>query len=91
MSYMTVCRWVGRLKSAHLQLKVTQAALQQQRQNLTLKEILKKDAVRLYTFRQLTRMTNLSLARVYCILKEHLRLCKINASCIPHLLTDIPS
>ena len=33
-------------------------------------------------------MTNLSLARVHGILKKHLKVRKINARWIPHLLTD---
>ena len=33
-------------------------------------------------------MTNLLLARVYAILKKHLKVRKINARWIPHLLTD---
>ena len=36
----------------------------------------------------LARMTNLSLARVHAILKKHLKVRKINAKWIPHLLTD---
>jgi transposase len=40
MSYMTVCRWVGRFKSGHQEQKdaATTGALQQQRQNIILKE-----------------------------------------------------
>ena len=51
-----------------------------------IQNILKTDAR--FTVRQLARMTNLSLARVHAILKKHLKVRKINARWIPHLLTD---
>ncbi len=41
-----------------------------------------------YTVRQLARLTSLSLAIVHEILKKHLKVRKINARWIPHLLTD---
>ena len=50
------------------------------------RNVLKTDA--LFTVRQLARMTNLLSARVHAILKKHLKVRKINARWIPHLLTD---
>ena len=50
------------------------------------RNIIKTDAR--FTVRQLARRTNLSLARVHEILKKHLKVRKINARWIPHLLTD---
>lgn len=92
MSYLTVCRWVGRFKSGHQQLKDAAhtgrpIATTTTKHNIErIRQILKKDAR--YTVRQLARMTNLPLAHVHCILKKHLGLSKINARWIPHLLTN---
>ena len=91
MSYMTICRWVARFKSGHQQLKdaahTGRPATTTTKHNIELiRQILEKDAR--YTVRQLAKMTGLSLARIHCILKKHLKLGKINARWIPHLLTD---
>ena len=51
-----------------------------------IQNILKTDAR--FTVRQLARMTNLSLARVHAILKKHIKVIKINARWITHLLKD---
>jgi transposase len=90
MSYMTVCRWVGRFKLGHQQLKdaahTGRPATPTTKHNIEwIRQILKEDAM--YTVKQLTRMTNLPLARVHCILKKHLGLNKNNPRWIPHLLT----
>lgn len=47
---------------------------------------LQKDAIN--PVRQLDRMSNLSLAHVHCSLKKNLKIRKINARWIPHLLSD---
>jgi transposase len=75
VSYMTVCRLVGRFKSGHQQLKDAAhtggPATTTTKHNLErIRQILKKDTR--YTVRQLARMTNLLLACVHCILKKHL-------------------
>ena len=51
-----------------------------------IKSIIEKDAR--FTVRQLAQMTNLGLASVHFILKKILKVTKISARWIPHLLTD---
>ena len=49
-------------------------------------DLLNQDAQ--YTVRDLAQLANFSLAQVHCHLRKHLKLRKINARWIPHLLTD---
>ena len=91
MSFSTICRWVAKFQSGQQQLKdaarpgrpVTSTTPKNVEK---IRELLKTDA-RL-TVRQLSRMTGLSLSRVHLILKKHLKVKKINARWIPHLLTE---
>jgi hypothetical protein len=80
---MTICRWVACLKdAAHTGRLATTT-----KHNIELiRQILEKDAR--YTVRQLAIMAGLSLARIHCILKKHLKLGNINSRWIPHLLND---
>ena len=90
MSFSTICRWVAKFQSGQQQLKdaarpgrpVTSTTPKNVEK---IRELLKTDA-RL-TVRQLSRMTGLSLSRVHLILKKHLKVKKINAQWIPHLLS----
>ena len=91
MSHRTVCRWVAKIRAGQQQLKDAarpgRPATTTTKGNIEkIRNILKTDAR--FTVRQLARMTNLSLARVHAILKKHLKVRKINARWIPHLLTD---
>ena len=91
MSHRTVCRWVARFSAGQQQMKDAarpgHPAITTTNGNIEkIRNILKTDAQ--FTVRQLARMTNLSLARVHAILKKHLKVRKINARWIPHLLTD---
>lgn len=91
MSFSTICRWVAKFQSGQQQLKdaarpgrpVTSTTPKNVEK---IRELLKTDA-RL-TVRQLSRMTGLSLSRVHLILKKHLKVKKINARWIPHLLSE---
>ena len=81
MSHRTVCRWVAKF-SAGQQLKdgarPDRPATTTTKGNIKkIQNILKNDAR--FTVRQLARMTNFSLARVYGILKKHFKVRKINA------------
>ena len=91
MSYRTVCRWVAKFSAGQQQLK--DATHQGRPVTTTTKgniekicNILKTDAR--FILRQLAQMTNLSSARDHAILKKRLKVRKINARWIPHLLTD---
>ena len=91
MSHRSVCRWVAKFKAHQQDLK--DAARTGRPQTTTTKsnmkqitDLLNKDAR--YTVRDLTRLANFSVARVLGILRRHLKLRKINARWIPHLLTD---
>jgi hypothetical protein len=80
MSYMTVCRWVGRFKSGQQQLTdaahTGHPATTTTKYNIAIiRRILKKDAR--YTVRQLARMTNLPIARFHCITKNILGLVRL--------------
>ena len=90
MSHRTVCRWVAEFSAGQQQLKDASPRSScnnyDQRLHRKIRNILKTDAR--FTVRQLARMKNLSLARVDGILKKHLKIRKINARWIPHLLTD---
>ena len=88
---MSICRWVAQFKSGNQQLKdaahIGRPATTTTKHNIErIRQILENDAR--YTVRQLARMTNLSLARVHCILKQYLELIKSYATWIPLLLTD---
>ena len=91
MSHRTVCRWLAKFSAGQQQLK--DATRQGRPVTTTTKgniekicDILKTDAR--FTVRQLARMTNLLSARVHAILKKYLKVRKINARWIPHLLMD---
>ena len=92
MSHRTVCSWVTKF-SAEEQQQLKDAARPGCPATTTTKgniekiqNIPKTDGR--FIIRQLIRMTNLTLARVHAILKKHLKVKKINARWIPHLLTD---
>lgn len=91
MSRSTVFRWVAKFKSGEQQLEDA-ARSGRPKTSVTKKNIgkirnlINTDAR--YTVRQLARLTSLSLAIVHEILKKHLKVRKINARWIPHLLTD---
>lgn len=91
MSRSTVFRWVAKFKSGEQQLEDA-ARSGRPKTSVTKKNIGKIsnliNADARYTVRQLARMTSLSLAIVHEILKKHLKVRKINARWIPHLLTD---
>ena len=92
MSHTAVCRWIAKFSARQQQLK--DAARPGRPATTTtnigniekIQNILKTDAR--FTVRKLARMTNLSLAIVHAILKKHLKVRKIYARWIPHLLTD---
>ena len=90
MSFSTVCRWVAKFKSGLQQLKDAgrpgRPATKTKRNIQKINDFLKKDSR--YTLKDLARFTNMSLSQVHNILKKHLKLKKINARWIPHLLTD---
>ena len=91
MSHRTVCRWVAKFSAGQQQLKDTarpgRPTTAMTKGNIEkIRNILKTDTR--FTIRQLVQMTNMLLARVHGILKKHLKVRKINARWIPHLLTD---
>ena len=91
MSYETVCRWKkkfdngvesvenarrsGRPKSATCDKNVTK-----------IQEILQNDAR--YTLQDLARISGISRSRIQFILKKILKVRKISARWVPHILTD---
>ena len=91
MSYSTVCRWATKFQSGLQQFKDAarpgRPVTSTTNKNVDkIGEILKVDAR--HTVRNLAHMTNLSLARVHVILKKHLKVKKINARWVPHLLSE---
>lgn len=91
MSFATVYRWFKKFSSGQESVKDApysgrpKSAVTQCNVN-KIKSIIAKDAR--FTVRQLARMTNLGLASVHFILKKILKVSKISARWIPHLLTD---
>ena len=51
-----------------------------------IKEIIEEDAR--FTVRDIARKIGISLSTVHLILKKHLKVRKISARCVPHLLAD---
>ena len=91
MSHRSVCRWLAKFNAGQQDLK--DAATSDCRPTTTTKSNIMKITSLLnqnarYTIGDLVQVANFSLARVHGILRKHLKLRKINARMIPHLLID---
>ncbi|XP_045178077.2 protein GVQW3-like [Mercenaria mercenaria] len=90
VSYSTVTRWISHFKSGREQLQDLPRSgrpksVTTDKYVKKIKQLLEKDA-RL-TLRELARLTGISSERVYSVLKEKLKVTKISARWIRHLLT----
>ena len=92
MAHRPVCKWIVKFKSrltgSYRCCPFMPSSNNYHKKNNIKKmnDLLNKDAR--YTLRDLARLTNFSLARVYGILRKNLQLRKINARWILHLLLD---
>ena len=91
MSHRSVCRWLAKFNAGQQDLK--DAATSDCPPTTTTKSNIMKITDLLnqnarYTIGDLVQVANFPLARVQGILRKHLKLRKINARMIPHLLID---
>ena len=91
MSYRTVLRWIARFRSGQESLKDNAKSgrpkTSSSKVNVEkIKEILMKDGR--YTMRQIACLVGISLARTHHIVKHVLKMKKICARWIPHILTN---
>ena len=91
MSYGSVRRWKNKFESGVESIKNAPKSGRPKfasRKEIVskIKEIIEGDAR--FTVRDIARKVGISLSMVHLILKKHLKVQKIFARCLPHLLTD---
>ena len=84
VSYDTVRRWKKKFESAVESGRPKSASRKEIVSKI--KEIIEGDAK--FTLRDIARKADISLSTVHLILKKHLKVRKISARWVPHLLTD---
>lgn len=91
MSYTTVYRWAKKFGSGRVTVENDpksgrKISISTKIAEAKIRELLQEDSR--YTVRELAKRTGVSLSTVHFILKKHLKVRKITARWIPHLLTD---
>ena len=91
VSYDTVRRWIKKFESGVVSIKNAPKSGRPKsasRKEIVskIKEIIEGDAR--FTVRDIARKVGISLSTVHLILKKHLKVRKISARWVPHLLTD---
>ena len=91
MSYDTVRRWKKKFESGVESIK--NASKSGRQKSATRKGIVSKrkeiiEGDTRFTVRDIARKVGISLSKIHLILKKHLRVSKISATWMPHLLTD---
>ena len=86
VSYDTVRRWKKEFESSVESIKNAPKSGRPKSASREIKEIIEGDAR--FTVRDIARKVGISLSTVHLILKKHLKVRKISARWVPHLLTD---
>ena len=89
VSYDTVRRWKKKFESSAESIKNASGrpkSASRKEVVSKIKEIIERDAR--FTVRDIARKVGISLSTVHLILKKHLKVRKISARWVPHLLTD---
>ena len=86
VSYDTVRRWKKKFDSGVESIKNAPKSASRKEIVSKIKEIIEGDAR--FTVRDIARKVGISLSTVHLILKKHLKVRKISARWVPHLLTD---
>ena len=92
VSYDTVRRWKKKFESGVKSIKNTpksgrpKSSASRKEIVSKIKEIIEGDAR--FTVRDIARKVDISLSTIHLILKKHLKVGKISARWVPHLLTD---
>lgn len=91
VSYMTVTRWIRKFKTGQESIENAPKSGRKRsvitKQNIIkVKDIIEKDAR--YTVRDIARMVGISIGSAFTILKKTLKVRRLSARWIPHLLTD---